>query len=212
MAMIRVVLALGLVVVAGGCDDSSSGSGAPAEVLARAMAHEAPPKQVVLARNCENPRSSAYVLMPERFHVAKSSVRRAPGSWIRLARELQKRDVPEWTPVVFMHARQATAASEKRLVVLELEVRFTGDGFWTPGPEFWVVASVVGRDAQGAPVLLHVDKKALNLGMMQGSLVYAGQPDPADPSHFTVSLGTGGFCKQVDGWLEKDDTVRLQKS
>ena len=40
--------------------------------------------------------------------------------------------------------------------------------------------------------------------------VYAGQPDPSDPSHFVIEIESGGRRHTVDGWLQDDDTPLLQ--
>ena len=39
---------------------------------------------------------------------------------------------------------------------------------------------------------------------------YAGQADPADPSHFTICYAIGGHPGTLDGWLQADDKVRIQ--
>jgi hypothetical protein len=40
--------------------------------------------------------------------------------------------------------------------------------------------------------------------------IYAGQPDPNDPSHFTFDYEQWGQRDTVDGWLEADDSVTLK--
>jgi hypothetical protein len=40
--------------------------------------------------------------------------------------------------------------------------------------------------------------------------LYAGQPDPADESHFTIDYETPTGRGTIDGWLMPDDTVKLQ--
>jgi hypothetical protein len=39
---------------------------------------------------------------------------------------------------------------------------------------------------------------------------FAGQPDPADPSHFTIDYEDPAGRHTLDGWLQNDDTVLLQ--
>ena len=39
--------------------------------------------------------------------------------------------------------------------------------------------------------------------------VFAGQPDPQDPSHFTVEYEVGGVKNVIDGWLTDDDYLRI---
>jgi hypothetical protein len=40
--------------------------------------------------------------------------------------------------------------------------------------------------------------------------LYAGQVDPADASHFTIECDTALGRRVIDGWLQKDDTVKFQ--
>ena len=39
--------------------------------------------------------------------------------------------------------------------------------------------------------------------------VFAGQPDPHDPSHFTIAFEWRGRHGVLDGWLKDDDTVSM---
>lgn len=40
--------------------------------------------------------------------------------------------------------------------------------------------------------------------------LYAGQPDPADESHFTIAYESQGQKGTIDGWLMHDETVKLE--
>jgi hypothetical protein len=40
-------------------------------------------------------------------------------------------------------------------------------------------------------------------------VVFAGQPDPADRSHFTFKIREGSRNQIYDGWLQNDDTVSI---
>jgi hypothetical protein len=40
--------------------------------------------------------------------------------------------------------------------------------------------------------------------------VYAGQPDPNDPSHFTIEYEVDDHPRILDGWLRDDDTVVIE--
>jgi len=39
---------------------------------------------------------------------------------------------------------------------------------------------------------------------------FAGQPDPADGSHFTIDYQTPAGRGKIDGWLQPDDTIKFQ--
>jgi hypothetical protein len=41
--------------------------------------------------------------------------------------------------------------------------------------------------------------------------VFAGQPDPADASHFTIVMELDGEPRTLDGWLLDDDTIKLER-
>jgi hypothetical protein len=40
--------------------------------------------------------------------------------------------------------------------------------------------------------------------------IFGGQPDPDDGRHFTIRYECGGRPGIIDGWLEADDTVKLE--
>jgi hypothetical protein len=40
--------------------------------------------------------------------------------------------------------------------------------------------------------------------------VYAGQPDPADPSHFVIDYDDEDGRHTVDGWLQDADTLKFR--
>lgn len=46
--------------------------------------------------------------------------------------------------------------------------------------------------------------------MLPGLRLYAGQPDPADASHFTIRYESKGSGGTIDGWLRDGDSVKLQ--
>jgi hypothetical protein len=44
----------------------------------------------------------------------------------------------------------------------------------------------------------------------EGRRAYAGQPDPNDPSHFTIRFAGASNARVVDGWLGDDDHVVIE--
>jgi hypothetical protein len=40
--------------------------------------------------------------------------------------------------------------------------------------------------------------------------LFAGQPDPNDDSHFTIRYEVDNQPGTIDGWLQADDTIKLQ--
>jgi len=63
------------------------------------------------------------------------------------------------------------------------------------------------------PIQVTDELQFLGLRSMPSDRVrcYAGQPDPADPSHFTVKCQVKDRSIAVDGWLQDDDTVKLER-
>jgi hypothetical protein len=49
------------------------------------------------------------------------------------------------------------------------------------------------------------------IGELPARRVYAGQLDPADPSHFTVLYKTADGNGVIDGWLMDDDNVKFKQ-
>jgi len=49
----------------------------------------------------------------------------------------------------------------------------------------------------------------VGIDISKPGIIYAGQPDPADASHFTIRYQMWGQDDVLDGWLRDDDTVSL---
>ena len=115
--------------------------------------------------------------------------------------------------ILFLHERQSPGG-RRRLVVLRrgpksplfyylLPLTFSAQlidpATRAEGPT--VVAALVPTDLD-----LRIPADLLNSPVR----CFAGQPDPDDPSHFTVRLELGATPGTIDGWLEDDDRVRLK--
>jgi hypothetical protein len=63
----------------------------------------------------------------------------------------------------------------------------------------------------GPPAALNATDPALLALVPLGPQVrlYAGRPDPADPSHFTIEYQYGEARGVIDGWLRQDDSIEL---
>jgi hypothetical protein len=108
-------------------------------------------------------------------------------------------------PVLFLHKR-TNSRGQRRLVVVE--------GWPVPIHKFGLTASVlrqstpfttpqmtVSNEMKMLPALVELGDRSLRW--------YAGQPDPADPAHFTIRYEINGTPGTVDGWLSDDDHVKL---
>jgi hypothetical protein len=124
-------------------------------------------------------------------------------------------------PAVFMHRRTSPAGNE-RLVVVQFSAAAAPGAAVTTPPAGTPLRRFVFRPypespatltRRGAPVLSNFpgDPSGLDLLAAPGdrTRVLAGQPDPADPSHFTIDYVHNGVAGTIDGWLNDDDTVTL---
>lgn len=152
-------------------------------------------------------------LAPSRRSGAPVAVGRVPQSWIRFTPSLMKMTRPLPGAILFMHERQ-TPAGEKRLLVV-----FSGfDPAQAPPlfiPGFDLDVNVIApatfrtpaRDVS-PPCIIDVLFSHPRTPPM--SKVYAGQADPADPTHFTIRYEMYGKTGIVDGWLRDHDRVEIK--
>jgi hypothetical protein len=55
-----------------------------------------------------------------------------------------------------------------------------------------------------------IDPKTKFIVVPQAAIVHAGQPDPADGSHFTLRLVIKSHEQILDGWLRDDERVVIE--
>ena len=158
----------------------------------RCMNYTAPPDQVVY----DTPRDVQGVRRS-----LKTSF--APSSWKRFARN-------RGAAVVFLHGRTSPSGN-RRLVCVEADpksvLHYAGSASVMPTWSFRVL--VPGTLSKGpADVPGTVYKEPFFL--ISAERVYAAQPDPSDPSHFTITYEHHGERKTVDAWLQDDDTLKFR--
>lgn len=109
----------------------------------------------------------------------------------------------------FLHARQAKGSPERlvAIVFLERQNAPTEDRLleinalvWRPAT--WSPGSRLELAGLSTRVFTKIDRRRVHL--------FAGQPDPADASHFTLRYDIDGQPGTIDGWLDSFDRVRLQ--
>jgi hypothetical protein len=180
------------------------------------MIHTAPPTQIVFTND--------PLEMPKLLASASScrSVWQTSTQGVQTSSQDVARDIPEWkafsTPfiqiptagTVFCH-RLTSPAGHVRLVGLDLVLVNISD---TP-VKFDVMTAATVLEAASAvtlPAQCTGMEGELVLTLNRGTTtVYAGQLDPADASHFTFVYRYGDQDTLVDGWLNDDDTVSLQR-
>lgn len=113
----------------------------------------------------------------------------------------------DWADEVFVHGRKRPDG-EERLVV----VGFDAGEFMFGGaypfrvqvlePPLWAkrLANTASPDASRFSFIVLPD---------QPLKLYAGKPDPADATHFTIGYETPVGVGTIDGYLQNDNAVRL---
>ena len=122
-------------------------------------------------------------------------------------------------PTLFLHARRASPSAPRRLV----SVPFSAP----PGAAGWTEfrSAFAGQTPAFVAHVFPVASWSSDVGWVRSSMhfspsladvaagslrFYAGQPDPADESHFTIDYETPDGRGTIDGWLMADDTVKLE--
>jgi hypothetical protein len=101
---------------------------------------------------------------------------------------------------VFVHQR-ISPAGHVRLVAINLHI--------VGGSLECGTRLIIPGDLVKSPKEIISAAKIVPFAAMQNEKVFAGVPDPADPSHFTFILDGPG-AGEMNGWLLDDDTIRLE--
>jgi hypothetical protein len=111
-------------------------------------------------------------------------------------------------PVLFLHARQTTTA-RKRLVVVQSQLYFRGPPFATEAALCAVTFDPdVPFGSRPVETSRWIGPTVTALWGKEGEWlrIFAGQPDPGDPSHFTIEYEADGKHGVIDGWLRESQT------
>jgi hypothetical protein len=153
---------------------------------------------------------------PALYRLNNCGAAREIDSWNDLRGSLR---IPRLVPpaILFIHERQA-AGAPPRLVVIEALDFQVGEHDWsTWQPITGMVLDPGGafgrpRVITAAPIVTdELTARWLKFAgfCRDGPTFLAGQPDMADPSHFTVGWVIDGITESLDGWLLPDDRVRI---
>ncbi len=113
-------------------------------------------------------------------------------------------------PVILSHVLR-TPNGSSRLVVVQAYVFADGAGedavslMVTFGTRVFRPGGLTTPPTQ----VLARDTGSLVIASGRPTTIYAGQPDSADPTHFTLTGISGGRAFAVDGWLQDDETVTM---
>ncbi|MDB5332053.1 MAG: hypothetical protein JWP03_3204 [Phycisphaerales bacterium] len=107
--------------------------------------------------------------------------------------------------VLFLHKLRSPGAHERIVAV---------DGFATGAADLRLALAVFepGSLAARPRIISDMESNSLQkIGDLRAERVYAGQLDPADPSHFTILYQTANGNGTLDGWLKDDDSVKFEQ-
>ena len=179
----------------------------------RCLTYSAPSDQIVYE---QNPQTVAALLKDANYVGINDGRPGSPTFAGRKAAPLEKlmpflpRAVPA-SGVLFMHELR-TASGERRLVVLE-------SGFGKESPPLFIVGYDVNANCYQlatwrTPIVDHtavymIDVLNQLLTKPADFRVFAGQPDPADSSHFTMAFELNAKRGIVDGYLKDGGRLEL---
>jgi hypothetical protein len=198
----RVLLALASIALAA----AAARWGRPAYDLAALLYHQhvcltyhATADQVVFD---SDPAHAAALANDPNFVIAGScAFRRSPADWQPF------KVTPVWMPptpqaMVFLHERRAVGGTP-RLVAIERDagpdcLAFSASVLEPAGISRPAKAVTCGLSSNVGDTTSHFDTR-----------FFAGQPDPADPSHFTIRFERAGTTHLIDGYLLADNSITL---
>lgn len=113
---------------------------------------------------------------------------------------------------LFLHERSTPSSGGTAGRRLLVGVDIAGWSRGGPVVLFARIRTIAPAVPMRLPVQENVDHPSVHLAPREGTLrLFAGQPDPADPSHFTIDYAIGDQKGVIDGWLKADGTVLLEK-
>ena len=147
--------------------------------------------------------------------------------YLRVQRACMTHVLPPHT-VVFqtMPTRSANFAPVRTLVPIDSDTTVFSHERWTPAGAsryvlvnyWWNSEEVVISGAQYLPATLMLKSrvsllfppKNSGLTLPARARIFAGQPDPNDPTHLTIDYELDGQRHVIDGWLTSDGEVKLE--
>jgi hypothetical protein len=166
--------------------------------LRQAKSYIAPPDQIVMD---EDPKGSTYSLLSDpAYHLFGKCLLRSAAPWTHVT------SVPPWVGVVFLHERRSADGPSR---VVEVEIQKSTE-FTNNGQMLFFRCNVRGRNyGRSFPCgdiwIIHDPNYQLGNPIR----LFAGQPDPADSSHFTIKYESSRTSGIIDGWLDSNDSVHL---
>jgi hypothetical protein len=162
-------------------------------------AYTAPPTQVV--HETDPAQIPALLASPLNY---RGSV--ATGQAFLIPPVYGKLVVSQSVGTAFLHER-TTPGGERRLVTVDLY------GAMASGKDMSLLGTVLDLSARGnAPRACATLGDGRTIALQPGDQlrVFAGQPDPSDPSHFTIDSMVNDVRHTLDGWLVDETTIKIE--
>lgn len=151
------------------------GAGAPAPEQPRLW--QPVPAGMVLTRNFmvpKSPKTEGYHVLPKKYRLGYKAYAKAPPDWwLKLISEAKVGD--KWHPKDFplVYAGEFTSKDGSRaFLVVQASQAFTGDGYWSPGPEVYLIARIFSIEGAGLKL---TKEENYRLGSMQYGSLFAGK-------------------------------------
>lgn len=144
-----------------------------------------PDAEMVFLRNCGGPPGGGYSRIDPKTQLGKAVYGVTPTSgWQDLMKRMAQDDANPF-PLVYADERSFPDGKTYQ-VAAQLEVRWIGDGSWSPGPVIGCRLFTIDRSNPDKPVLIW--KGFQSLGTLQHSKVHRGVADAGDPGAFLIVI------------------------
>lgn len=182
---------------------------------ARCMEHVAPPTRVVYEE--DQTRARTLTAIEASFLYCVDGVNDFRAAYYVPRCLIYYGAIGECNPgAVFLHER-TSRNGQQRLVVLSCRMQVTSYGPVVTAQMFHVTvcipATLFDTRVRAKEITYRGLDQLVAGPASRPTRLFAGQPDPADASHFTIAYERDGPSTRVsgviDGWLQDDDTVRF---
>jgi len=135
------------------------------------------PKGMVLTRNFmvpDSPNKDGYQVLPQKYKLGSKAYAKAPPKWwLKIVDDAKIGD--KWHPKDFPLAYAGQFESKNgnvTVLIVQASQAFTGDGFWSPGPEVYLIARLFATKDDAFTL---TKEKAFSIGSMQFGRLMAGE-------------------------------------
>ena len=172
------------------------------------MGYAAPPEQVVF----DSDPARVVILAKDPNYVISGgfAVRKPPADWHAVRAELLPSAAPT-AAVLFLHER--TSGGTRRLIAIERAAGVRSSPFFLVGYDVdsQVIEPATLRRAARAIPFAYLIRVADMVGPLMDLRIYAGQPDPADASRFTIRYEYLGKMHIAEGRVAEDGRVGIHR-